>query len=169
MMSSLMSSRSISISFASTFSMQIFKFQRRSCKFSLLFPPICRRTLESFLEGQLFSKTGTCTSNSGTTLLNTYFFIINYWIDWGWVWSKELCRLRWVLDEADYTLWDLHNFSHHAKAISSNCYNIHYNIIIFIVLKQSKHAYLVRFAISFHHLQLPVSWQVQEIKGCLVQ
>ena len=37
--------------FASTFSMQIFKFQRRSCKLSFLFPPRHQSAPESLLEG----------------------------------------------------------------------------------------------------------------------
>ena len=37
--------------FASTFSMQIFKFQRRSCKISLLFPPHLQSISESLLAG----------------------------------------------------------------------------------------------------------------------
>ena len=38
--------------FASTFSMQIFKFQRRSCELSFLFPPRRQSALESLLAGQ---------------------------------------------------------------------------------------------------------------------
>ena len=38
--------------FASTFSIQIFKFQRCSCKFSFLFPPRHQSTKESLLLGQ---------------------------------------------------------------------------------------------------------------------
>ena len=37
--------------FASTFSMQIFKFQRRSCKLSFLFPRHRQSALESLLAG----------------------------------------------------------------------------------------------------------------------
>ena len=37
--------------FASTFSMQIFKFQRRSCKLSFLFPPRHQSTPENLLTG----------------------------------------------------------------------------------------------------------------------
>ena len=37
--------------FASTFSMQIFKFQRRSCKLSFLFPPHHQSAPESLLAG----------------------------------------------------------------------------------------------------------------------
>ena len=37
--------------FASTFSMQIFKFQRRSCKLSFLFPPHHQSAAESLLAG----------------------------------------------------------------------------------------------------------------------
>ena len=38
--------------FASTFSMQIFKFQRRSCKLSFLFPPRRQNATEGLLVGQ---------------------------------------------------------------------------------------------------------------------
>ena len=38
--------------FAWTFSMQIFKFQRRSCKLFFLFPPCRQRAPESLLAGQ---------------------------------------------------------------------------------------------------------------------
>ena len=37
--------------FASTFAVQIFKFQRRSCKLSFLFPPRYQRARESLLVG----------------------------------------------------------------------------------------------------------------------
>ena len=37
--------------FALTFSMQLFKFQRRSCKLSFLFPPRCQSDPESLLPG----------------------------------------------------------------------------------------------------------------------
>ena len=37
--------------FASTFSMEIFKFQRRSCKLSFLFPPRRQSGPESLLPG----------------------------------------------------------------------------------------------------------------------
>ena len=37
--------------FASTFSMQIFKFQKRSCKLSFLFPPRRQSAPESLLAG----------------------------------------------------------------------------------------------------------------------
>ena len=37
--------------FASTFSMQMLKFQRRSCKLSFLFPPRCQSAPESSLAG----------------------------------------------------------------------------------------------------------------------
>ena len=37
--------------FASTFAVQIFKFQRRSCKLSFLFPPRHQSAPESLLEG----------------------------------------------------------------------------------------------------------------------
>ena len=37
--------------FASTFSVQIFKFQRRNCKLSFLFPPHCQSTPDSLLAG----------------------------------------------------------------------------------------------------------------------
>ena len=39
--------------FASTFSMQIFKFQRRTCKLSFLFPPRRQSTLKSLLAGYI--------------------------------------------------------------------------------------------------------------------
>ena len=41
--------------FTSTFSMQIFKFQRDSCKLSFLFPPGCESAPESLLVGYAFA------------------------------------------------------------------------------------------------------------------
>ena len=41
--------------FTSTFSMQIFKFQRHSCKLSFLFPPRCQSAPESLLVGYAFA------------------------------------------------------------------------------------------------------------------
>ena len=44
--------------FASTFSMQIFKFQRRSCKFLFLFPPRRRSAPESLVAGYTWQTSG---------------------------------------------------------------------------------------------------------------
>ena len=44
--------------FASTFSIQIFKFQRHSCKLFFLFPPCCQSTPKSLLAGRLVSTMG---------------------------------------------------------------------------------------------------------------
>ena len=44
--------------FASTFSMQIFKFQRRSCKLSFLFPPRRQSAQESLVAGYTWQTSG---------------------------------------------------------------------------------------------------------------
>ena len=44
--------------FASTFSIQIFKFQRHSCKLFFLFPPCCQSTPKSLLADRLVSTMG---------------------------------------------------------------------------------------------------------------
>ena len=63
--------------FASTFSMQIFKFQRRSGKLSFLFPPCHQSVLEGLLAGYV-NKHVADTENAKIILTHASHFLIHF-------------------------------------------------------------------------------------------
>ena len=62
--------------FASTFSSQVFKFQRCSCKLSFIFPPRPQIAPESFLTGYII----------GSLLLKCLRYVCRPPISWHWHW-----------------------------------------------------------------------------------
>ena len=73
--------------FASTFLMQLFKFQRRSCKLSFLSLPCCQSVLESLLTGYV-NKHVANTENARIILTHASHFLVHF--------------LRWM---EDMTTW----------------------------------------------------------------
>ena len=73
--------------FASTFLMQLFKFQRRSCKLSFLSLPCCQSVLESLLTGYV-NKHVANTKNARIILTHASHFLVHF--------------LRWM---EDMTTW----------------------------------------------------------------
>ena len=73
--------------FASTFLMQLFKFQRRSCKLSFLSLPCCQSVVESLLTGYV-NKHVANTENARIILTHASHFLVHF--------------LRWM---EDMTTW----------------------------------------------------------------